>query len=372
MNQEKIGKFIAKLRKENNMTQDELSEKIPISRQAISKWERGVSIPNSETLLILSNIFNVSVNEILSGEKINDANKEKVEQISLKLYDNINKSKKIIKFLGGLIVLLIITILGYYFINSYKKVKIYTVSGESKSYLLNDGIFVKTNEKIYFNLGGEIFSKYDNVQKISLYYIDPNNTKKLLSSTTQSFIQIVDYKGYNSYFDFEKLNNMISNLTLEVTNENGDIETLQLKFTEDYINDLKTIFSKKDKPLTSNDKNNYDNIIDLKDDYKKIEEKIYEKFEKNGDGYFYTIKQKDLKYNFSYDDFTRLNISTFEENKIIEEFNFILKTNQLIYNNYLSNINFELVGNNFNCLSESCEGYEDKIVELNELINAIL
>ena len=82
MNQEKIGKFIADLRKENNMTQEELAQKISISRQAISKWERGVSIPDSDILLILSNLFKVSVNEILLGERINETNKEEANDSS--------------------------------------------------------------------------------------------------------------------------------------------------------------------------------------------------------------------------------------------------------------------------------------------------
>ena len=74
MNQDKISKFIKNLREESNMTQEELADKIPISRQAISKWERGISIPDAQTLIRLSEIFNLSINEILSGEKINKTN----------------------------------------------------------------------------------------------------------------------------------------------------------------------------------------------------------------------------------------------------------------------------------------------------------
>lgn len=113
MNQEKIGKFIAELRKENNMTQEELAQKILISRQAISKWERGVSIPDSDILLILSNLFKVSVNEILLGERINETNKEEANDISLKIYDNINKRKKTIKWMYIIIALVIFGIITY-------------------------------------------------------------------------------------------------------------------------------------------------------------------------------------------------------------------------------------------------------------------
>ena len=74
MNQEKIGNFIKSLRESHNMTQEELASLIPISRQAISKWERGLGIPDSSTLICLSKIFDVSINEILSGEHISSEN----------------------------------------------------------------------------------------------------------------------------------------------------------------------------------------------------------------------------------------------------------------------------------------------------------
>ena len=54
MDSEKIGKFIAELRKENKMTQEELGKKILVDRGTISKWERGIYVPNPEILLSLS------------------------------------------------------------------------------------------------------------------------------------------------------------------------------------------------------------------------------------------------------------------------------------------------------------------------------
>ena len=70
MNQQKIGKFICDLRKEKNLSQYQLADMIPISRQAVSKWERGITIPDSLVLIKLSEIFDVSINEILAGERI--------------------------------------------------------------------------------------------------------------------------------------------------------------------------------------------------------------------------------------------------------------------------------------------------------------
>lgn len=72
MNQEKIGKFIANCRKEQNLTQEQLAEKIGISKNAVSKWERGLCLMDMSLLKPLSKILNISVNEILAGERINN------------------------------------------------------------------------------------------------------------------------------------------------------------------------------------------------------------------------------------------------------------------------------------------------------------
>lgn len=70
MNKEKIGKYIKFLRERNNLTQEELAKKVPVTREAVSKWETGRRIPDIETLLILSNIFNLSIERLISGEEI--------------------------------------------------------------------------------------------------------------------------------------------------------------------------------------------------------------------------------------------------------------------------------------------------------------
>lgn len=77
MNQEEIGKFIAKCRKGKNLTQAQLAEKLNITDRAVSKWENGKSMPDSSIMLELCEILGITVNELLSGEKITMENSEK-------------------------------------------------------------------------------------------------------------------------------------------------------------------------------------------------------------------------------------------------------------------------------------------------------
>lgn len=86
MEQEKIGKFISQLRKEKNMTQKELAEKLGVTDRAISKWENGRGMPELSLIKPLCDELDISVNELLSGEKISkDEYQEKLEENILKL-----------------------------------------------------------------------------------------------------------------------------------------------------------------------------------------------------------------------------------------------------------------------------------------------
>ena len=82
----KIGKFISTKRKEKNLTQEELAEKLYITDRAVSKWERGLSLPDADKMLELCNILDINVNELLIGEKIDmKDDKRKTEELLLEL-----------------------------------------------------------------------------------------------------------------------------------------------------------------------------------------------------------------------------------------------------------------------------------------------
>ena len=73
----KIGKFIAELRHEKNLTQEELGERLGVTNKTISRWENGNYMPTLEMLQLLSREFSVDINELLSGERIQDENYHK-------------------------------------------------------------------------------------------------------------------------------------------------------------------------------------------------------------------------------------------------------------------------------------------------------
>ncbi len=75
---QKIGKLIVKERQKQNLTQEELGEKLYVTRQAVSKWERGKCMPDYDSLIRLSELFSISLNEIMKGERTCNPNKKNI------------------------------------------------------------------------------------------------------------------------------------------------------------------------------------------------------------------------------------------------------------------------------------------------------
>ncbi|MBO5867234.1 MAG: helix-turn-helix domain-containing protein [Clostridia bacterium] len=97
MDQVKIGKFISECRKAQGLTQAQLAEKLNITDRAVSKWERGLSLPDSAIMMELCNLLDITVNDLLSGEKVSMEEKNKQnEQLVLDMAKELERKNKII------------------------------------------------------------------------------------------------------------------------------------------------------------------------------------------------------------------------------------------------------------------------------------
>lgn len=106
MDQTKIGRFIQSSRKQINMTQKELADKLGVSDKLISKWETGNGMPDISILNELCSTLNISVNELLSGETLPpEKYSEKAEENIMELLkkNNTNKKAYIIQLIAGIV-----------------------------------------------------------------------------------------------------------------------------------------------------------------------------------------------------------------------------------------------------------------------------
>ena len=107
MNQEKIGKFIASCRKQKNMTQQELAEKLGVSDRTIGNWENGRNMPDLSLFKPLCNELNISLNDLMSGEKVKE--KEYQEKLEENIINTINYTNRKIEnrnnFMGLILII---------------------------------------------------------------------------------------------------------------------------------------------------------------------------------------------------------------------------------------------------------------------------
>ena len=98
MNQKDIGQFIATKRREQNLTQEQLAEKIGVSNKTVSKWETGKTMPDYSVVELLCEVLNISVSELISGkEKEQEPTNPSQDEIALLSYkiEQLEKGKNV-------------------------------------------------------------------------------------------------------------------------------------------------------------------------------------------------------------------------------------------------------------------------------------
>ncbi len=275
MNQEKIGKFIKRLRKEKNITQKELANKLNISRQAISQWEVGKAMPDSLTMSKMCNIFNININELLNCEI---------------------KEEKNCKFFILYMILFLFVILALITINSYlnyTSTKVYKISFDSTEFSCNNGIIVDETSEVYFSLGTVLNKKNINITGYQLYYFDNNKKVEVFSSEPENnniTIEFVDDKNYKEYLDSENIEKIIYNLYLKIDTENDQIIIpLSIKIYNKKFNFFKKYSINKNKSTNMTTKTTTSKSLISKN---IIINNIGKKFKKIDDGYYYEIFEK--------------------------------------------------------------------------------
>lgn len=174
MNQEKIGKFIAEMRKEKNLTQEDLASKIGITKNAVSKWERGISMMDMSLLIPVCDILDISITELLNGERIENENlKEQTDKAIKNTLDYTDKKihkNKIKNIIGTVFIIIFIVcflFFGYKFyllrkytaekiedyqkvvngLNTQKEIRVYKRTIPDSDYLVVDHFKIRNDYK---------------------------------------------------------------------------------------------------------------------------------------------------------------------------------------------------------------------------------
>ena len=96
MNQKKIGSFLKELRKEKGITQEEFAENLNVSGRTVSRWETGVNMPDISLLVDIAEFFNVSIPEIINGERKSEIMEKEVKKVAEAMSNYAGAEKSVI------------------------------------------------------------------------------------------------------------------------------------------------------------------------------------------------------------------------------------------------------------------------------------
>ena len=225
MDQEKIGKLIKQIRKQNNLTQKDLADKYGVTYQAVSKWENGKNIPDISLLKQMSKDFNIDIEDMLEG-KINQKKKSKIKLIL------------IIVFVLSIIIIAL-------FLTRRDNLSFKTLSSQCDNFNIT-GIIAYNNKKssIYISdinyCGKEDNTEYKKIE-CTLYesegdkeiVISKNVYDKSESITLDNYLKSLNFKIDDYTRTCKKYSDNSLYIKLKTKDQNGKIKTQKIKLSLD-------------------------------------------------------------------------------------------------------------------------------------------
>lgn len=254
MNIEKMGKYIAKLRKNAGLTQGELAEKIGVNSKTISKWETGINAPDTVLLYELSKALNVNIKDILNGEEVqSQKNDNETITKSINFYNKMFKKKTICI---SVIIILFITILFsiLYTITNYNKNQLYDINASNDDFTINGFLITNPKESLFIidnfsyqaadlstNKEPKINNYYvfikDETGETTYYSMEYNNDNYLSISDIieKTYVLFTIRKEESFLVKEDKLNNLYISIYYDYNDERIE-NKIKLNFNKHYSN----------------------------------------------------------------------------------------------------------------------------------------
>lgn len=296
MNIEKMAEFLRSLREDKGLTQDQLGDMLNVSRSLVSKWEHASKIPAVDCLMSLSKIYDITIDEIIYGERKNTKNAKDIESLSATI---MNESKKKIDLAHKSIIIVTLVLsfllLGSYFIFNYNSIKVYSVGARNDKYDIKNTLMIISKNKSYIKFGDIVSSnehgdkEYDGYE----FYAKDDDNRIVLSSREDGEI-VRNLDDSDNFLNFTNLEKFIDDLYVDVY-YNDEVETIKL------IADLEMANNK----IFNINKDDGSNI--KKENMKKIDNDIpkivSEKFSYDSDNncYKYNTNMNNIDTYFQYD-----------------------------------------------------------------------
>ena len=238
MDKAAFGAFLAQLRNESNLTQEQLAEKINVSYKTVSKWECGNCLPDLDTLVKIANIFDVTLYELtVEYKRIKNPflTKNNINRIINKRIKNKFIIINIILSIIALLMLIFAICCCVYTIKNYNQIQIYELVSENK-YFYVKGIFIKNFDQYHLTitkielLNSEYASKNHKTNEL-IYTIRSDNFYETNQINFDEYYKLKDIlKSFSISVSNKPLIDTINKFTLRLEYENENNEKNMYEF----------------------------------------------------------------------------------------------------------------------------------------------
>ena len=282
-----FSEIILKIRTERKLTQKQLADKINVSDRTISKWEKGITVPDLISLRNICDALEISPNTLI---KPKNSFKDRRYKFKRKLEYIITFCLKNIFVIGFIIVFFLLLI---YFLNNYNTTKIYSMKYQSDNITIDKGYLINNKIFNYLVINGITLNKIDYTPatvKLELYTYYNGDKYIIYESNNLDNISLEEMKNSADILTHDALNSMKRNLNLNitVTNAAGKEETYKaaISLVDRFSNNKLAYETLPNKPVydnaylsfLNNDHNTFDELFNIKD-YNKIKHQVITKKE---------------------------------------------------------------------------------------------
>lgn len=297
MNMNKMAKFLKELREERGITQEQLGEALNVSRSLVSKWENGNKIPAVDCLTMLSKFYDITIDEIIYGEKKNQDNADDIDLLSAMIMTD---SRRKLKFLVGVIFVLAFLLFGVYFIFNYNSIKVYSVGAKSENFDVKNTLMIISKNKSYIKFGNITDSNGDDTPYDKYKFYAKDGDKIIVLSGREDDALLRNFDDKDNYLNFSNLGKYINDLYVDIYYDDK-IETVKLDATLEMANNKIFNINNSDGSSiikTKTNKSNPNLPKFIAENFTYDEESDLYKYETNEDGenvsFEYNANMKDL------------------------------------------------------------------------------
>lgn len=364
-----VGQYLKELREKKHLSQNQLANRLHISRSVIAKYETGEREPSFNILIILSKFFKIPITDLIPIYEQNIKSNNTKDVLNYLLKQNRTFRTTVLTLI---IIIFIIIVSAVIYINvlNYVSTKVYRVTSINNNPVIKDGLLIKTKDKVYLSLVSNLDS--EKVEIVKFYYLDNDEKIYIFETSNVSYIKFYADLNDEEYISFKNYDKFFYDSLIEIHYKNNTTESVKLNYEFDYTNNsLESDFEEITEKVTSKSaESDIDVQTFMEDKHSELqdivsafmEEHNNEIFNVKLDGVNYEVSAISNVLNIFYECKNKKYYLSYKLNREKLELDEVNTSSQVLYS-----INFKTN----KCVGEMCSNADKGIKLVKEIVNEI-